>query len=595
MKIFKGILASPGIAIGKAYLLNRFHVAVVCRNIGKDEAFMEIDRLNAAVEAVRNEMVKSARESVGNIPANMRDIFNPHIQILEDPTLIGHARQMVEKKLVNAEYALKETFDKFVQRFENIRDGYFKDRLHEIELVVNKLIRELLGAGVDDGLSKLDEPAVIFARDLTPFDTAQMSAKYVLGFVTEVGGKTSHTGIIASSLNIPAVVGVPKILRSVETGDNVIVDAITGNVIIKPTDQQFQSYNQKRQHILFLDKKMEREAGKEARTKDGVLFRLTANIESPSDVPIAASHGAEGIGLYRTEFLFVRGNRLPDEEEQFEDYKKVAQLVAPHEAIIRTLDLGGDKMPGYMVDDAEANPALGLRAIRYCLDQPAVFRTQLRSILRASQYGKLRIMFPMVSSLEEFIKAKTILERIKRELDKEGVGYDKNLKVGMMVETPSAALMVTQFAVNEVDFFSVGTNDLIQYLLAIDRTNQRVANLFEPLNPAVIRLLWNIIQSANRYKVPVSVCGKMSADPVYAYLLIGMGDIENLSMDAHSIPKLKGFLRNVSAEEARKHVLKVMEFDRVRDTKKYLIKNVTPMFSEGMFSELTAEDASGDA
>lgn len=595
MKIFKGILASPGIAIGKAYLLNRFHVAVVCRNIGKDEAFMEIDRLNAAVEKVRNEMIKSARESVGNIPANMRDIFNPHIQILEDPTLIGHARQMVEKKLVNAEYALKETFDKFVQRFENIRDGYFKDRLHEIEMVVNKLIRELLGAGVDDGVSKLDEPAVIFAHDLTPFDTAQMSAKHVLGFVTEVGGKTSHTGIIASSLNIPAVVGAVKILRSVETGDNVIVDAITGNVIIKPTDQQFQAYNQKRQHLLFLDKKLEKEAGKEARTKDGVLFRLTANIESPSDIPTASSYGAEGIGLYRTEFLFVRGNRLPDEDEQFEDYKKVAQLVAPYEAIIRTLDLGGDKMPGHMIDEPEANPALGLRAIRYCLEQPAVFRTQLRSVLRASHYGRLRVMFPMVSSLEEFIKAKAILERIKRELDKEGVPYDKNMKVGMMVETPSAALMVTQYAVNEVDFFSVGTNDLIQYLLAIDRTNQSVANLFEPLNPAVIRLLWNIIQSANRYKVPVSVCGKMSADPVYAYLLIGMGDIENLSMDSHSIPKLKGFLRDVSAEEARKHVLKVMEFDRVRDTKKYLIKNVTPMFSEGMFSELTAEDASGEA
>ncbi|MBI3581664.1 MAG: phosphoenolpyruvate--protein phosphotransferase [Nitrospinae bacterium] len=595
MKIFKGILASPGIAIGKAYILNRFHVAVVCRNIGKDEAFLEVDRLNAAVEAVRKEMIKSARESVGNIPANMRDIFNPHIQILEDPTLIGHARQMVEKKLVNAEYALKETFDKFVQRFENIRDGYFKDRLHEIELVVNKLIRELMGAGVDDGLSKLNEPAVIFAHDLTPFDTAQMSAKYVLGFVTEAGGKTSHTGIIASSLNIPAVVGVPKILRSVETGDNVIVDAITGNVVIKPTDQQFQSYNQKRQHLLFLAKKMEKEAGKEARTRDGVLFRLTANIESPSDVPTAASHGAEGIGLYRTEFLFVRGNRLPDEEEQFNDYKKVAQLVAPYEAIIRTLDLGGDKMPGHMVEEPEANPALGLRAIRYCLDQPAVFRTQLRSILRASHYGRLRVMFPMVSSLEEFLRAKAMLERMKRELDKDGVPYDKNLKVGMMVETPSAALMVTQFAVNEVDFFSVGTNDLIQYLLAIDRTNQSVANLFEPLNPAVIRLLWNIIQSANRYKVPVSVCGKMSADPVYAYLLIGMGDIENLSMDSNSIPKLKGFLRDVSAEEARKHVLKVMEFDRVRDTKKYLTKNVTPMFSEGMFSELMAEDASGDA
>lgn len=588
-------MASPGIAIGKAYVLNRFHINVETRTLHKNAVFLEIDRFNAAIDTVRKEMVEAAQNGAGNLTASLRDIFNPHIQILNDPTLIGQARLIIEKKQVNAESALKETFDKLVVRFEKIRDGYFKDRLPEIELVVNKLLRALLGAAADENLSQLSQPVIIFAHDLTPFDTAQMSAKYVLGFVTEAGGKTSHTGIIASSLNIPAVVGAPKILRSVESGDNVIVDAITGNVIINPITEQFQVYNKRRQLLLFLDKKMEKEAGKEARTKDGVLVKLSANIESSQDIAGAISHGAEGIGLYRTEFLYVRGNRLPDEDEQFVDYKKVANAIAPHDAIIRTLDMGGDKIPGGRTEEPEANPALGLRAIRYCLDQPAVFRTQLRSILRASHFGKLKVMFPMVSSLEEFRKARGILEKTKKELEKEKIPFDKNLKIGMMVETPSAALMITQFAVNDVDFFSIGTNDLIQYLLAIDRTNQKVANLYEPLNPAVIRLLWNIIQSANRYKVPVSVCGKMSADPVYAYLLIGMGEIESLSMDSHSVPKLKRFLRNISAEEARKHVLKVMEFDRVRDIKKYLIKNVTPMLLEGMFSEITAEDTSGDA
>jgi phosphotransferase system enzyme I (PtsI) len=592
VKQFKGILASPGIALGKAYVLNRFNMAIVSRTLQKDEIFLEIDRFNQAIEAVRNRMIATANKNVGKLSNNLRDIFNPHIQILGDPILIEQTSQAIEKKHLNAEMALQQTYDKLAQRFEKIRDSYFNERLREIEMVVNMLLRELMQAGDDEGLANLSEPAIIFAHDLTPFDTAQMSAKSVLGFVTEQGGKTSHTGIIASSLSIPAVVGIPKMLRSVETGDNVILDAFTGTVIIDPTEQQFQSYNKKRQQLQYLDKKLEMNAGKEARTRDGVLVKLVANIESTADIHKTATFGAEGVGLYRTEFLFLRGNNLPDEEEQFEDYKKVAKSVAPYDAIIRTLDLGGDKMPDSLHLEGELNPALGLRAIRYCLDNPSIFRTQLRSILRASHYGKLKIMFPMINSVEEFLKAKALLEKAKKELEREKIPFDENIKVGAMVETPSAALMINHFAANEVDFFSIGTNDLIQYLLAIDRGNQKVAHLFQPLNPAVIRLLWMIIQAANRYKVPISICGKMSADPVYAYLLLGMGDIESLSMELHSIPPLKQFLRDISAEDARKHVLKIIEFDKVKEIKKYLVKHIKPMFMEGMYSELMMDDAS---
>ncbi|MBI5178874.1 MAG: phosphoenolpyruvate--protein phosphotransferase [Nitrospinae bacterium] len=585
-------MASVGIAIGKAYVLDHFHLGVVGHGIQNGQVKAEVDRFTAAVEAARKLMVEAANSNVKHLSNNLRDILNPHIQILDDPILIGQTIQVIEKELVNAEWALKQTYDKLAQRFEKIRDPYIKERAHDIEMVVNKVLRALLGKG-EESLSGITEPVIVIAHDLTPFDTAQMSAKHVLGFVTEVGGKTSHTGIIASSLSIPAVVGVPKIAKAVNTGDHVILDAISGLVIVNPTDQQFRTYNRRRQQFLYIDRKLEREAVKEARTKDGVLVRLKANIESTQDIDVALTHGAEGIGLYRTEFLFVRGNQLPGEEEQFEDYKKVLKAIAPHDAVIRTLDLGGDKVPAYHDEEPEANPALGLRAIRYCLNYPAVFRTQLKAILRASHYGKMKVMYPMVSSIEELRRAKSIMEKIKREMDKEKIPYDPDLKVGMMIETPSAAMMARQFA-PYVDFFSIGTNDLIQYLLAIDRGNQKVAHLYQPLHPAVIRLLWSVIQAANIQKVPVSVCGKMSADPYYAYLLLGMGEVADLSMDSHSIPKVKQFIRNVSVEEARQHVLKIMEFDLVRDIKKFLIKNVSPMMSEGMFSELTVEEPGVD-
>lgn len=588
MKIYKGILASPGIAIGKAYVLNRFRLSVMERTIGREEVKGETERLMAAVEATRGKMIHSIGVGARNLTNNLRDILHPHLQLLNDPTLIDPTKIAIERELMNAEWALKTTYEKLAQRFEKIRNPYFKERVHDIETVVDKLMHEMMGRE-EEGLGSLTEPVVVFAHDLTPFDTAQMSAKYVLGFVTETGGKTSHTGIIASSLRIPAVVGIPKITKTVETGDSVIIDALTGMVLVDPTDHQFQIYNRKRQQFFYHDRELEKESKLPAVTMDGKAVKLMANIESSHDIHAAAEHGAEGIGLYRTEFLFVRDNRMPDEEEQFEDYRKVAESISPHEAIIRTLDLGGDKVPSDLEEEPEDNPALGLRAIRYCQRNPAIFRAQLRAILRASAYGKLKIMFPMVSSIEEIRKAQSLMAGVMRELEKEKVDFNSEIEVGMMIETPSAALMAEEFA-QYVDFFSIGTNDLIQYLLAIDRGNQKVAHLYEPLNPAVIRLLHMIIKAANQNNIPVSVCGKMSADPFYAYLLLGMGEVEALSMEAHSIPKVKKFLRGISLYDARKHVQKILQFHQVRDIKKYLIANISPLLTEGMFSELTVED-----
>ncbi len=569
-------------------MLNRFRLSVVERVIDPSEVKGETARFMAAVESARGKMIQSIGAGVKNLTENLRDILHPHLQLLNDPTLIDQSVSTIERELKNAEWALKTTYDNLAQRFERIRDPYFKERVHDIEAVVDKLMHELMGRK-EEGLESLTEPVVVFAHDLTPFDTAQMSSRHVLGFVTETGGKTSHTGIIASSLRIPAVIGIPKITKVVETGTPVIIDALTGMVLVDPTDHQFQIYNRKRQQFFYHDRELEKESKLPAATLDGKSVTIMMNIESSHDIHSGAEHGAEGIGLYRTEFLFVHDNRLPDEEEQYEDYRKVAEGIAPHAAIIRTLDLGGDKVSGESGEEPEDNPALGLRAIRYCLRNPAIFRAQLRAILRASVHGNLKVMFPMVSSIEEIRKAQNLMASAMRELKKEKVAFNRDIEVGMMIETPSAALMAEQFA-QYVDFFSIGTNDLIQYLLAIDRGNQKVAHLYQPLNPAVIRLLHMVIKAANQNNVAVSVCGKMSADPLYAYLLLGMGDVEALSMEAHSIPKVKKFIRGISLYDARKHVQKVLQLQRVRDIKKYLIANISPLLTEGMFSELTVED-----
>ncbi len=587
-KTARGIIASPGIAIGKAYVLNTFHLYLVKHSIEREEVSRQIDRFHSAVEVTREKMVKTAKESVKNLAENMSYILHPQIQLLKDPTIIDATVKNIEKNLVDAEWAVKDTYDKLVARFKNIQDPYFKERLRDFGAVIYKVLQTLTGKE-SDTLESVKDPVIVVAHDLTPFDTAQMSTNKILGFITEVGGKTSHTGIIASSLQIPAVVGVKNITSLVENDDRIIVDGISGRVLINPSDEEFVDFNRKRVNNLYFDRELERDAGLATETKDAVRLSLQANVESSNDISAAVEHGAEGIGLFRTEFLFVNGRSWPGENEQFEEYKKVAQTVAPHPAVIRTLDLGGDKMPWVYKDEPEPNPALGLRAIRYCFENRHLFSAQLRAILRASHYGDIRIMYPMISSVEELRKANSILAKQKRELKREDIPFNEDLKVGIMVEVPSVAIVLEQFA-EYVDFFSIGTNDLIQYLLAIDRGHEKVAHLYEPLHPAVLSALNMIIKTANRTNVPVSVCGRMGADPLYAYLLVGMGALAHISMESHSIPKIKRFLRNISVAEAAADVKKMLGMSRVRDIRRYLIKQVSPVLDDGLISEVLSED-----
>jgi len=590
-KILKGITASPGYAIGRVYVLNRFHLCVIKNYVGKDGVNQEIDRFQKAIENTKASMIKTAKESVKNLSNKMSYILNPQIQLLNDPTILVSVKKIVENEHVNVEWALQETYNKMAVRFKNIKDSYIKERLHDFEMVINKVMQLLTGTE-HETLESVNDPVIVVSHDISPFDTAQMATSKILGFVTEIGGKTSHTGIIASSLQIPALVGVHRITHIVQTGDVMIIDAINGNLHLHPSEENFKSYNKKRVEYIYFDKQLESEASLTAETLDGLKVTMKGNIESSSDTRIAMEHGAHGIGLFRTEFLFVGRKNFPTEEEQFIEYKKAVEQVGKYDAVIRTLDLGGDKMPYAMQDDEpEANPALGLRAIRFCLSNRQLFRSQLRALLRASDYGNVSIMYPMVGSIEELQRANRILERQKRDLRKEGIPFDEKIKVGMMVEIPSVALVLKQFA-EYVDFFSIGTNDLIQYLLAIDRGNENVADLYEPLHPAVLRTLYMIIKSANEAEVPVSVCGQMSADPIYAYLLLGMGRVAELSMEAHSIPKIKRFLRSIKALDAQRDVQNILNMDKVRDIRKYLKKHVAPLLEDGLTSEILVQDLS---
>lgn len=588
-KVFKGIVASPGIAIGRAFVLNRFHVCILKQEIPSQKVRDEIQRFDDAIELTKKRMLETVKNSVKSMENNLDYILHPQIQLLEDPSIIDATRQLIEKEKVNGEWALKYTYDKLTVRFKAIKDPFYRDRLRDFEAVINSVLQAMTGV-LNDDIDSIQEPVVVVAHELSPFDAIRLSSSKILGFVTEVGGKTSHTGIIASSLHLPALVGVQKVTRFVQTGDIVIIDSFSGRLLLHPSQKSFEFYNKRRQDYIFFDKKLEsEEAGLAAETKDGVRVYLKGNVESSHDIKSAIDHGAEGIGLFRSEYLFMNRGSFPSDEEQFQEYKKVAEEIAPNHAVIRTLDIGGDKVPVSWDEEVEANPALGLRAIRYCLTYKQILSTQLRAILRASHYGKLRIMYPMISGVEEVMRANQILEKEKRSLKKQKIPFDENIKVGIMVEVPSVALTLAHFA-PYVDFVSIGTNDLIQYLLAVDRGNEKVAMIYEPLHPAVIRTLQIIIRAANESNIPVSVCGQMSADPVYSYLLTGMGKVDDLSMESHSIPKVKKFLRAISSEDARNDVAKIMQMSRVKDIRKYLVNKLSPLLEDGLISEVGAED-----
>ncbi|OGV96233.1 MAG: phosphoenolpyruvate--protein phosphotransferase [Nitrospinae bacterium RIFCSPLOWO2_02_FULL_39_110] len=580
----KGISASAGIAIGRVYILDRANPCILQHSIADSHIKEEINRFKRALEKSKLQLKEVREKARKDIGAKHLYILDAHIMILEDATLIENTINIIKGQNVNAEWALKESLESFLKKFEGIGDEYLRGRKKDIEQVVYRVLRNMMGYHMES-LADLEEPVIIVAHDLTPSDTIQIKRERVLGFATDAGGKTSHTGIMASAFEIPAVVGLKNITEKAKNGDSIIVDGIDGTVIINPTADIFQSFLKKQQKFKYHENELLKTKDLPAITKDGRRVTLLSNIEYSDEVDLAIRYGAEGIGLYRTEYLYLKRDGLPAEEEHFLDYKKVASSITDGYSIIRTLDLGGDKFisePG----DKEANPALGLRGIRLCLKRLDIFKTQLKGILRAGHYGKLKLMYPMISGIDEVREANHILEEVKGELKLKGIPFATDIEVGAMIETPSASI-ITDLLAEEVDFFSIGTNDLIQYTLAIDRINEQVAYLYQPLHPSVLRIIKGIISSAEKNGIPVSVCGMMGGDPVYTLILLGMGNIESISMDPHSIPRVKKFVRQIKYEDAVRIAGEILSLKSIEKIKEYLNNEIPKIYPEDLDSQIS--------
>lgn len=554
-RIFRGIGASPGIVIGRAYLIDRKRLVVAGRRIEEASVRDEVSRFKRAVELSKSQLEELRKRFSKGIGRSHLYILDTHIMLLEDKMLVDGTLKRIKESLLSAEGALKETIVAIGAKFDTIEDEYLRERKHDVEQVGERILRNLVGHK-QESLADIKDEAIVIAHDLAPSDTLLMRKDKILGFATDVGSRTSHTAILARSLGIPAAVGLEKITAEVKTGDVVILDGIHGVVVVDPDEDTFLDYLKKQRRYKYFEQELEKLKPLPAVTLDGTVVQLQGNIELPEEVEAVAAHGGTGIGLYRTEFLFMNRPTLPTEEEHYQAYKRVAEQSAPHEVVIRTLDVGGDKIGVPLGFEKEANPALGLRAIRFSLRRKDIFKTQLRGILRASFHGRIKILFPMIAGLSELYETQKVLDEVKAELRAEGVPFDEQIKFGVMIEIPSAALISDMLA-REVDFFSVGTNDLIQYTLAIDRSNEHVAYMYEPLDPAVLRLLKRVAESAHAAKIPIAMCGEMAGDPMCAPILLGLG-FQYLSMNVASIPWVKKVIRSVRSDDAVELVQRVM-------------------------------------
>ena len=575
-----GIGASPGICIGKAYLVDREGVDVV------EKYYIEDKKIEREKKRFRN-AVREAREElkaiIENTPEEIREhsnIFEIHVALLKDKMLYGKTLDTIETDHVNAEWALKNVVTDVKTMFRNMEDDYFQERASDIAHVSDRIMRHLVGAEMVS-LSEIDKRVILVAHDLSPTDTSQIQLEKIKGFVTDKGGKASHTSIIARTLEIPAVLGMGNATQVIHNDDVIIVDGTTGVVVINPSDQTLINYEEKRGRFEAQKAVMARSGQVTAKTIDGVTLDVMGNIELPEEVVSVIDYGGDGIGLYRTEFQYLSRPNFPTENELFEKYKDVVEVMAPKSVTIRTLDINGDKAVAYTSNANEDNPALGLRAIRYCLKKPEVFKTQLRAILRAAVFGNIRILFPLISNYEEILAAKAILAEVAESLDKEGIPYNSNFEVGIMVEVPSAVVMADLMA-NEVDFFSIGTNDLIQYSLAIDRGNRQVAHLYQPFHPAIIRMIKQVADICQEKGVKCYMCGEMAGDIMAVPILLGLG-IHELSMNPQSIPSIKQMIRSLNASEAKEFVKEVL--------KKSTAKEIYSLIEEN-YGELAAEQLS---
>ncbi|HHQ6732032.1 TPA: phosphoenolpyruvate--protein phosphotransferase [Staphylococcus aureus] len=544
-KLIKGIAASDGVAIAKAYLLVEPDLTFD-KNEKVTDVEGEVAKFNSAIEASKVELTKIRNNAEVQLGADKAAIFDAHLLVLDDPELIQPIQDKIKNENANAATALTDVTTQFVTIFESMDNEYMKERAADIRDVSKRVLSHILGVELPNP-SMIDESVVIVGNDLTPSDTAQLNKEFVQGFATNIGGRTSHSAIMSRSLEIPAIVGTKSITQEVKQGDMIIVDGLNGDVIVNPTEDELIAYQDKRERYFADKKELQKLRDADTVTVDGVHAELAANIGTPNDLPGVIENGAQGIGLYRTEFLYMGRDQMPTEEEQFVAYKEVLEAMDGKRVVVRTLDIGGDKELSYLNLPEEMNPFLGYRAIRLCLAQQDIFRPQLRALLRASVYGKLNIMFPMVATINEFREAKAILLEEKENLKNEGHDISDDIELGIMVEIPATAALADVFA-KEVDFFSIGTNDLIQYTLAADRMSERVSYLYQPYNPSILRLVKQVIEASHKEGKWTGMCGEMAGDETAIPLLLGLG-LDEFSMSATSILKARRQINGLSKNE----------------------------------------------
>lgn len=578
-RIFRGVGASPGIVIGEAWVADRGRVAVVETEISHEEVPAEIERFKNALEKAKEELASLKASIAATQGEEHLYVIDTHLLLLQDSMLSRETVQNIESHLINAEAALKRTQQKFKDFFAGIEDEYLRERASDVETVTERVLRNMVGHK-QTPLYNAEGKVIIVAHDLAPTDILQIDKSKVIGFVTDLGGKTSHAAILARSLEIPAVVGLERITAEVADGMPLIIDGQGGTLVVHPEQETFRDYLQRKQVYDYAELEFLKLRDLPAETPDGHRIRLKGNVEFVEEVPSVLSHGGEGVGLYRTEMLFFNRDQLPDEDEQYVAYVALVKAMAPLPVTIRTLDVGGDKFaPGLNLTD-EMNPALGLRAVRLSLREKDMFKVQLRAILRASAHGKVRIFFPMVSGVAEIRQVKDILEEAKAGLRADGIPFDEKIEIGIMIEIPSAVIIADLLA-REVDFFSVGTNDLIQYSLAIDRTNEHLSYLYEPLHPAILRSLKMVVDAAHAAGIDACMCGEMAGDPAYLPVLLGLG-FDELSMTAISIPRVKKILRRCPKVEAERIASHALTFSTTTEVESFLQGEIVGHYMESI-------------
>lgn len=561
----KGLGVSPGIGIGKAFVIENKSMDIKKSSISHSEK--EILRLRNAVEQGKDQLNELYLKTLNEVGEKEAQIFKSHEMMLEDETFISEVETKIDTEKVNAEYALNEVSLYYIKMFENIEDDYLRERSEDIKDVMNRVIKILLGVKTQD-YSELEKDSIIVAKDLTPSDTAQLEKGKVAAMITEMGGKTSHAAIIARIMGIPTVVGLDNITEKIKDNDIVICDGKVGKVIINPNEKQLFYYTQKKERLEEINNELKKQIGLPTISLDGFKVNLSANIGTPNDVNMVLENDAEGIGLFRSEFIFMNREKQPSEDEQFENYKEVLQKMGDKPVIIRTLDIGGDKNVPYIDIPPEMNPFLGYRAIRLCLGNVDVFRTQLKAILRASVYGNVKIMFPMISTMKELRDSKKILDKAKQELINEGVSFKDDIEIGIMIEIPSAAI-ISDLLAKEVDFFSIGTNDLIQYTLAVDRMNSKLSHLYSQYHPAMLRLIKGIIDNAHKAGIWVGMCGEAAGDPKLIPIFLGMG-LDEFSMNSPAILNSRYLIRNLNKKEMEKVAEGTLNMETAVEVEDYL-------------------------